>query len=151
MDSFQSCRFLDQFWIKVFCLSDKSCIGVTVLMIVHFLKFDSPIWNFEFIWNMCICKRIYVWNICGRWCVISDVAATKSDSRIQDDFVAQISTLCRRRKSDQGFMMPRPRDGFLQIYQESNVRGGAHCGGWFTPHYRFLPPCARGGSGVFLQ
>ena len=60
MDSFQSCRFFDQFWIKVFCLSDKSCIGVTVLMIVHFLKFDSPIWNFEFIWNMCICKRIYV-------------------------------------------------------------------------------------------
>ena len=116
-----------------------------------FLMFDSPIWNFEFIWNMCICKLIYVWNICGRWCVISDVAANKSDSRIQDDFVAQISTLGRRRKSDQGFMMPRPRDGFLQIYQESNVRGGTHCGGWFTPHYRFLPPCARGGSGVFLQ
>ena len=81
----------------------------------------------------------------------SDVIANKSDSKIQDDFVAQISTLGRRRKSDQGFMMPRPRDGFLQIYQESNVRGGAHCGGWFTPHYRFLPPCARGGSGVFLQ
>ena len=54
-------------------------------------------------------------------------------------------------KSDQGFMMPRPNDGFLQIYQESNVRGAAHCGGWFTPHYRFLPPCTRGGSGVFLQ
>ena len=42
--------------------------------------------------------------------------------------------------------MPRPNDGFLQIYQESNVRGAAHCGAWFTPHYRFLPPCTRGGS-----
>ena len=36
MDSFQSCLFFDQFWIKVFYLSDESCIGVTVLMIVHF-------------------------------------------------------------------------------------------------------------------
>ena len=76
---------------------------------------------------------------------------TKVILRFKMTLSAQISTLCRRRKSDQGFMMPRPRDGFLQIYQESNVRGGAHCGGWFTPHYRFLPPCARGGSGVFLQ
>ena len=35
-------------------------------------------------------------------------------------------------------MMPRPRDGFLQIYQESNVRGGTHCGGWFNTTLLFL-------------